>query len=122
MVRPKHFGFNTETAVNNSFQVAEGSENGSVIQEGALQEFNNMVSTLRGEDIDVLVIEDSDKPNKTDAIFPNNWFTTHDNGVIATYPMYAPSRRHERREEILDNLKRKYGFTRRIDFEYLEIK
>ena len=38
---------------------------------------------------------------KPDAIFPNNWFTTHSDGRIVLYPLAAPNRRPERRVELL---------------------
>ena len=42
--------------------------------------------------------------NAPDAVFPNNWFSTHTaeegkRGTFVLYPMKAPSRRNERRAE-----------------------
>ena len=56
MIRPVNFGFNSETAVNNAFQVA-GQEDGA--QEKALAEFDNFVELLRSNEIDVTVIDDT---------------------------------------------------------------
>ncbi len=120
MVRPKHFGYNAETAENNTFQSSEGAENDDKIKELGLGEFNEMVRLLRSEGVNVLVIEDLDQPVNSDAVFPNNWFTTHENGVLATYPMFSPSRRTERRPDIIEALEKKYGYSRRYEFEYLE--
>lgn len=36
------------------------------------------------------------EPPKPDAVFPNNWFTTHADGTVVIYPMCAPTRRSER--------------------------
>ncbi|MFN3875824.1 MAG: arginine deiminase-related protein, partial [Flavobacteriales bacterium] len=30
------------------------------------------------------------------AVFPNNWFSTHEDGTVVLYPMRSPSRRRER--------------------------
>ena len=120
MVRPKNFGFNTETALSNAFQSKEGSENGDKIAKDALIEFDYMVNTLRSHDIDIVVIEDTETPIKPDSVFPNNWFTTHEEGKIITFPLTAVSRRAERREDIVEKLQNDYGFDKRYGFEYLE--
>ena len=44
MIRPLHFSFNAETAVNNSFQVKGDQEN---LTEKAVQEFDDFVKELR---------------------------------------------------------------------------
>ncbi|NNE15981.1 MAG: amidinotransferase [Saprospiraceae bacterium] len=120
MVRPKHFGYNAETAENNAFQNKEGSENIGQIKKSALEEFDNMVSVLKSYDIDVIVIEDTDEPIKKDSVFPNNWFTTHADGKIVTFPMNAVSRRAERRDDIIERIENEYNFNKRYCFEYLE--
>jgi hypothetical protein len=100
MIRPAAFGFNKETAVNNYFQTNTGISK-EELQQKALIEFDNMVQMLRGHDINVLVIDDTKDPAKPDAIFPNNWLSTSPDGKLFVYPMYAPSRRAEKREDIL---------------------
>lgn len=102
MVRPASFGFNEQTAVNNSFQQKASFEN---IQQKALQEFNEMVETIRSAGIQVIVIEDTPEPVKPDAIFPNNWFCTLSDGSFHLFPMYAKNRRAERRMDMIDQLK-----------------
>lgn len=103
MVRPAAFGFNAETAVNNYFQSNPGIAK-EKLQQMALAEFDDMVASLRKHDIEVLVIEDTAEPPKPDAIFPNNWLSTSPDGKVFVYPMYAPSRRPEKRDDILDRL------------------
>ena len=103
MVRPAAFGFNEETAANNYFQ-SNPDISKEELQQRALTEFDLMVQTLRSHDINVLVIEDTKEPAKPDAIFPNNWLSTSPNGVVAVFPMYAPNRRIEKRDEILEQL------------------
>lgn len=108
MIRPAAFGFNEETAVNNYFQSTPNISK-KELQQKALAEFDNMVQTLRSHDINVLVIEDSNEPPKPDAIFPNNWLSTSPDGKLFVYPMYAPSRRAEKREDILKLLANDYA-------------
>jgi hypothetical protein len=103
MIRPAAFGFNEETAANNYFQSNSGISK-EKLQKKAIEEFDNMVQTLRNHDINVLVIEDSKEPAKPDAIFPNNWLSTSPNGMVAVFPMYAPNRRTEKRDEILKEI------------------
>ncbi len=107
MIRPAAFGFNEETAANNFFQ-SNPSVSPELIQQKALQEFNNMVGLLKSHDITVMVIDDTSEPIKPDAIFPNNWITTSPEGIIALFPMYAPNRRAEKREDIIHMLAEKY--------------
>jgi len=103
MVRPAAFGFNEETAANNYFQSNPGI-NKEILQQQAISEFDNMVQTLRSHDINVLVIGDTTDPPKPDALFPNNWLSTSPEGRVFVYPMYAPNRRPEKRDEILAQL------------------
>ena len=107
MIRPAAFGLNPETANDNLFQVKTGVSN-DALQLNALAEFDNMVSQLRKNGVDVLVIEDTATPIKPDAVFPNNWLSTSPNGKVFVYPMYAPSRRAEKRHDILKTLSKQF--------------
>lgn len=107
MVRPAAFGFNEETAANNYFQTNPGIGN-EALQQKALAEFDNMVQLLRNEKIDILVIDDTKEPPKPDALFPNNWLSTSPNGTVSVFPMYAPNRRAEKRDDILQQLARHF--------------
>jgi len=120
MIRPKNFGPNAETQEDNAFQCESTAEQAPKIIETAIREFDEMVAELRRNDIEVIVVEDTDAPVKPDAIFPNNWFTTHENGSIVTYPMMAPSRQAERREDIIEQLSESQGYKKRYGFEYHE--
>lgn len=120
MVRPASFGFNEETADNNHFQIREGKEDTVNIQSLALSEFDGMVNTLREKGVEVLVVEDTMDPIKPDAIFPNNWLSTHKNGIVIQYPMFAPNRRVERREDIVKSLEENLGFKKNYDFNHYE--
>lgn len=107
MIRPAAFGYNEETAANNYFQSNPGISE-EALQQKALAEFDNMVQLLRNEEIEVLVIEDTKEPPKPDAIFPNNWLSTSPNGTVSVFPMYAPNRRAEKRDDILQQLARHF--------------
>lgn len=101
MVRPANFGFNEETAANNAFQSRDGSLSPDAIRQKAMEEFDAFVQCLRNAGVDVLVALDSGTPVKPDAVFPNNWATFHQEGWLVTYPMFAPTRRLERDENVL---------------------
>jgi hypothetical protein len=104
MIRPAAFGFNPETATNNFFQSDPG-EDQQLLQSQALAEFDDMVRMLGEKGVNVIVLDDTPDPPKPDALFPNNWLSTSPNGTVFVYPMYAPSRRTEKRDEVLLYLK-----------------
>ncbi|MBX3101239.1 MAG: amidinotransferase [Bacteroidetes bacterium] len=105
MVRPAHFQFNAQTAQNNAFQTEVAD-----VQGLAVTEFDQMAQKLRDAGIHVIVMADSPSPVKPDAIFPNNWLTTHPDGTVVLYPMYAPNRRLEVRTDVLEYLEGTLGY------------
>ena len=119
MVRPVCFGYNEETASNNHFQ-HHPREKG--VQEYALEEFDGMVRLLREHDIPVMVVEDTPEPRTPDSIFPNNWFSTHSDGTLVLYPMFAPNRREERRPEVIRAIRKAAGTVRTVDLTAWEEK
>ncbi len=120
MVRPAHFGFNEETAESNSFQQRETMLSVPEIRERAKKEFNNFVRTLRRHAIHVTVANDSKTPVKTDAVFPNNWITLHDDGTMVFYPMNAPSRRAERNPKIISLIEKNFEVKHQLHLEHYE--
>lgn len=97
MVRPVHFEFNAQTAVDNEFQQ---QILGETVHTTANLEFEKAVSILRSEGVTVLVLEaetgDTQGLIKTpDAVFPNNWFGTNPNGKLIIYTMATENRRAE---------------------------
>ena len=120
MVRPSHFGFNKETAANNAFQKNDTSLTKKQIAQKAIQEFDAFVKKLQARGVNVIVAQDSKRPIKPDAIFPNNWITTHFNGTMITYPMFAPQRRKERSAEIIKMIRSKYLVKRIIELNGFE--
>ena len=88
----------------------------------ARKEFDEAVQKLRAADVNVHVFEDTAKPEKPDAVFPNNWISTHHDGRIALFPMYSALRRQERRHDIIGELRKHYRVTEVIDYSGLEKK
>lgn len=110
MIRPAAFGYNNETAANNFFQHNPGLSR-ELLHKKALAEFDAMVKKLETEEVELLLVEDSPEPPKPDAIFPNNWLSTSAAGQVFIYPMFAPSRRAEKRDDIIQLLARDYTVT-----------
>ncbi|MBK8820516.1 MAG: amidinotransferase [Saprospiraceae bacterium] len=120
MIRPAHFGYNAETAVNNAFQQKATEDQNDIIRKEAIREFDNMVEMLRSKGVNVEVVQDTDTPVKPDAVFPNNWISMHDNGSVITYPMYAQNRRIERREDLIEAISLKYRINNQYSFTFYE--
>jgi len=119
MIRPRRFYSNPETAADNAFQRrAEGDPD--ELSTAARIEFDVAVATLRNSGVCVHVFDDTANPEKPDAIFPNNWISTHHDGSVALFPMYSPLRRHERRHDIVEELRKRYRVTEVIDYSAFE--
>ncbi|KEO75176.1 citrulline utilization hydrolase CtlX [Anditalea andensis] len=120
MVRPANFGFNPETAASNFYQ-QQDERPVADLHEIARQEFDGFVDMLRSYDIKVIVVEDIPVPVKSDAVFPNNWFSTHEDGRLVLYPMASPSRRLERRSDIVNILaEAKFTVDEIVDLSFFE--
>jgi hypothetical protein len=119
MIRPARFYPNPETAADNAFQsdAARGSDALTLL---ARKEFDAAVRTLRADGVNVHVFEDTAEPEKPDAVFPNNWISTHHDGRIAIFPMYSALRRRERRQDIVEELRKHYRVTEVIDYSAFE--
>jgi hypothetical protein len=117
MVRPYQFYFNNQTAANNFFQSNINIENANEL---AIAEFDIMVEQLRAHQIKVNVVQDTKDPSTPDAIFPNNWISTHAGGTLCLYPMYAENRRAERKSTVLDFLHSNYKIQNVLDLTDLE--
>ena len=107
MVRPATFRKNEETAGNNHYQQDAQIDD---VHQAALDEFDGMVNDLRERGVHVMVVEDDPSTDTPDALFPNNWVSFHADGRVGLYPMFAPNRRLERREDILHDLVHVHGF------------
>ena len=120
MVKPVQFGFNEEAFVTNKFQQKAVNTPQSELQGKALQEFNLVVEKLIELKVNVLVYSDSKETFTPDSIFPNNWISTHSNGMVFTYPMLAKNRQLERRKDIVLDLFSRFGFSYLIELEDYE--
>ena len=117
MVSPVAFGYNEETAVNNAFQ-EEGDENN--IPQKARKESDNYVQLLKDNGINVIAVEDTKKPHTPDSVFPNNWFSTHDDGTLVLYPMFAENRRLERKPAAIEAIEANFDEKRTVDLTHYE--
>ena len=122
MIRPAAFGWNAETRDSNRFQ-ARVAPDDPALSAAVLGEFEAMVAALRAAGVSILVCEDQLEPRCPDAVFPNNWVSFHDDGTIVLYPMLAPTRRRERRPEVLQQVVEQGGFrvSRLLDLTHHEL-
>lgn len=119
MVRPVQFRLNEETAVNNYYQDQQFHKQikNADANKKAQQEFDAFAKALQDNSINVIVVNDDEKYDTPDSIFPNNWLSTHQNGTAVLYPMFAANRRLERRPEVLDALEA-HGFEIKDIMDY----
>src|SRR5271169_3003043 len=122
MVRPASFGFNQQTAASNAFQHPPATAEAVETQGRASAEFDALAKALQHAGVQVLIAPDTPWPAKPDALFPNNWVSFHFDGTVALYPMLAPNRRPERREDILERVVREGRFhvSRTVDLSHRE--
>ncbi len=119
MVRPHAFRSNPDTLQDNAFQTPGTADSHTDTADRAYAEVSTMARTLQDAGVIVHVFEDTGQ-HTPDAVFPNNWFSTHAGGHIAVYPMAMPSRQRERRMDVIDLLKQDYRVQDVIDFSGLE--
>ena len=118
MIRPRNPRANEQTAANNHFQNHTPIEDA---EEKVQLEFDRYVKKLRAVGVNVIVYEQDDQLDTPDAHFPNNWLSTHENGDIVLYPMYAKNRRLERREGVLKLLESSgFSIENIIDYSIAE--
>jgi hypothetical protein len=122
MIRPAAFCWNPETAASNRFQRRDPVAPGSA-RNAAVTEFDGLVAALCGAGVEVHAIDEPAGTACPDCVFPNNWVSLHHDGTVVLYPMLAPSRRLERRTEILLELERRGGFavSRLLDLSHHEL-
>ena len=120
MVRPANFARQSATVSDNAFQDQPDGKHFKQIARAARTEFDKMVELLREAGVTVLVVEDTPVPVKPDAVFPNNWVTTHEDGLLVTYPYFYEQRRAERRPDILELLDENFRINRTVPLEHWE--
>lgn len=114
LIRPYCFGWNPQTAASNTYQVAAAAPPSAVHAE-AEREQAGLQALLTEAGIQVTVFSDQPTPPTPDAIFPNNWFSTHPDGTLVLYPMAAPNRRAERRPAWIAALREQLSCTQLCD-------
>jgi len=110
MVRPACFYADPQTVVTNAFQQVTDEAPAALLQL-AQAEFDAAVTVLRGAGVGVLTIDAPAHADTPDALYPNNWFSTHTDGTLVLYPMASINRRRERLPDIATYLTKD---TRRV--------
>jgi len=118
LLKPKHFGFNSETKITNSFQT-DIKEDNNIISEKASIEFDDMVATLKNNEIEVKIYKDKNE-KLPDAVFMNNWISIFPDGKLITYPIATHLRRKEKRNDIVNSIIEKFDITEYIDLSQFE--
>ena len=109
MIRPVRFQSNPLTAASNRFQ-GRNASTPEQQQIAAESEFDGLAAALTAGGVMVVEVADTAEPHTPDAIFPNNWVSFHGDGTVVLYPMEAPNRRTERRQDVIDTLVDQHGF------------
>jgi len=117
MVKPLYFGFNDETANDNKFQIRSTDAN---YREKAIKEFEAYTTLLKDNEIEVVIADDTESPHTPDAVFPNNWFSTHEDGNLVLYPMCSNIRRQDRKPEFIEIIKKNFDCKSVIDLSHFE--
>lgn len=119
MIRPHLFYSNPETAADNKFQNTHQKTSPTLVSKAAYEDVTQAAEILKKYGVRVLLFED--RSDKTpDSCYPNNWFSTHQDGRIVIYPMYVENRRLERRVDIIEKLKSEFDVSTVIDLSELE--
>lgn len=119
MVRPHNFRPNPMTVDDNEFQQIAPTDHLQSIAKNAYAQVSNAAQIISDLGVKVYIFDD-ETTETPDSIFPNNWFSTHDDGRVALYPMYVPNRRKERRDDIIAMLKSDYHVVKLHDYSDLE--
>lgn len=114
LVLPGRAFANPETADDNAFQF-EAEEAPDTLQT-VWGEVLGFAAELAKAGVRVVVHRA--QCESPDAVFPNNWFSTHPGGMICLYSMRSPLRRTEREVELVAGLGRAYPVA--LDFTTYE--
>lgn len=108
LVEPAFCYSNPQTIADNSFQKILAGLSPAEITAKCIAEFQNFRALLQDAGLELCVYGPSSDQETPDAIYPNNWLSTHAESVLCIYPMMALNRRKERRADILSDLKKRY--------------
>lgn len=112
IMKPSNFGFNSDTAKDNTFQKKVDFDNPNIL---AIAEHEAFVKELERQNIEHLILHDSALPIKPDAVFLNNWFAVMPSKELFIFPMYSKSRRAEVEDEHIEVIESKFGIKKRVD-------
>lgn len=129
MVAPTSFVKNLQAAEDNYFmndvdiksEEAEEHKKNILLQRQVLKEYSELHRVLTEEaKIQVHLFTHESYHDTPDAVFPNNWFSTHTDFecgecTLVLYPMKVPNRRKERRPEFLARLESFERYTHVLD-------
>ncbi|MGY1777846.1 citrulline utilization hydrolase CtlX [Geodermatophilus sp. SYSU D00804] len=119
LVRPHAFSPNPLTLGDNAFQVRVVREDPGVLARRAYDEVTALAGALTAAGVTVHLFDDPG-PGRPDSVFPNNWLSTHADGRVALFPMYAANRRGERRGDVVEFLEAAYRVHEVVDLSGLE--
>ena len=119
MVSPDSFGYNIQTAGSNSFQ-NKPEFDPDTLRKKALEEFKGMTKKLTGAGVDILVLSNDTEYDVPDAVFPNNWFATYEDGTVMLFPMLSENRRLERSKDTITEVMESSGFSIKRFIDYSE--
>lgn len=135
MVSPATFGFNAQAAADNFFMnqtagtppsssAAGDARQEETVTQAALREHAGLVRALTEEaGVRVTLLEHAPAHDTPDAVFPNNWFSTHAAGeagggvaerTLVYYPLKCPNRAAERRGDARAVLEGRFGGRGRV--------
>ena len=83
MIEPIGFRSNPETVADNAFQRPPGAESPQALEMAAREEFARLREALEERGVAVEQASTAGDRNAPDAVFPNNWFSTHPGGRLA---------------------------------------
>ena len=119
LVAPYEYRTNAETAESNAFQRAVGADEARQLAADAIVQHRALRDLLIENGVRITVARSLRET--PDAPFCNNWFSTHPgpSGTrLVLYPMLAPSRRIERRPDLVALLRA--GYPEVVDFSARE--
>lgn len=96
LITPDHFQFNYQTGETNSFQQQIVYES---VTKDAKDDFNNIEQALIVAGVRIITMASPPNVLTPDAVFPNNWFSFHNDDnktVLVLYPMLNLNRQAER--------------------------
>jgi len=121
MIKPARFQSNPLTAASNRFQ-GKNTSSPEQQQLDSVAEFDGLRCVLEENGVKVVQFDDTLEPHTPDSIFPNNWVSFHADGTVVLYPMEAPNRRTERRQDLIEQLVTDYQYQVRqiVDLSHRE--